>query len=166
MAVGDITIIEQASMMGRGARLYNVALNTTVINAGEPVARALGAVVVTAMSTNKPVAGTDYLVGIAATTSTQTATAAGIVYVYPLTEQMTYLIKPNDTTAWDTQAEYDALVGQDVLIDLTSNSYTILASNGSTYGCVIQPLDIVKYPGRVAFAFRAGENNCKKTNTC
>ena len=157
MATGDIKILEQASMTGRGARKYNVAAGATTINPGEPVARALGGVVVTAMATSKPVAGTDYLVGIAATTSTQTAGVAGYVYVYPLTEQTTYLIKPYDTTLWDTQAEYNALVGSVVLIDLsaTTGIYTILSTSDTTNnGCVILPLDITKYPGRVAFAFR------------
>ena len=154
--VGDITILEQASMTGRGARKYNVAAGATTINPGEPVTRALGGVVVTAMSTNKPVAATDYLAGIAATTSTQTAGVAGYVYVYPLTEQTTLLMKPNDTTAFDTQAEYDALVGSAVLIDLSAGSYTILSTSDTTNnGCVILPLDIKKYPGRVAFAFRS-----------
>lgn len=155
MAIGDITVLEQGSYAGRGARKYNVAAGATTINPGEPVVRTLGGVTVTAMATNKPVVGTDYVVGIAADTSTQTASVAGVVNVYPLTSAMTYLIKPNAATSWDTQAEYDALVGKRVLIDLTSGSYTILASDGSTSGCVIQALDINKYPGRVAFAFRA-----------
>jgi len=156
MSTGDITILEQGSYTGRGARKYNVAAGATVINPGEPVVRVLGATTVTAMATNKPVVATDYMVGIAATTSTQTASVAGIVYVNPISPATTYLAKPNDTTAWDTQAEYDALVGKRVLFDLTAGAYTLLASDGSTSGAVIQALDIKKYPGRVAIAFRAG----------
>jgi hypothetical protein len=34
--------------------------------------------------------------------------------------------------------------------------YTILAVDGATSGCVIQPLDISRYPGKVAFSFRNG----------
>lgn len=156
MATGDITILEQASSTGRGARLYNVAASATLIYPGEPVVRTLGAVVVTKMATNKPVVATDYIVGIAATTSTNTAALAGTVWVYPVTSATTYLMKPNVAATWDTQAEYDALVGKRVLIDYTSPSYTILASDGTTYGAVIQALDITRYPGKVAFAFRAG----------
>ena len=155
MATGDITVLEQASMTGRGARKYNVAAGATTINPGEPVARALGATTVTAMATNKPVVGTDYVAGIAATTSTQTASVAGIVYVYPISSLTTYLIKPNVSTSWDTQSEYDALVGKRVLIDLTTGSYTLLAADGATYGAVVQALDISKYPGRIAIAFRS-----------
>lgn len=154
MALGDFIILEQNSMTARGARLYNVAAAATTINAGEPVTRALGGVTVTAMATNKPVVGTDYLAGIAMTTSTQTASVAGTVNVMPLSSGITYLVSPTAPTSWDTQAEYDALVGKRVLIDLTTGSYTILASDSANNGCVIMPLDIAKYPGKVAFCFR------------
>jgi len=157
MATGDIKILAQASTKGRGARKYNVAANATTINPGEPVARALAGVTVTQMATNKPVVATDYLVGIAATTSTQTASVAGEVWVYPITPQTTYIINAYDSTCWDTQAEYDALVGARVLFDLSAGGvFTILSTDDSTYGAVIQTLDIFKYPGKVAFAFRAG----------
>lgn len=108
------------------------------------------------MATNKPVVATDYLAGIAATTSTNTAAAAGEVWVYPLVPGVVYLMKPNAAASFDTQAEYDALVGDRVLIDLTSSSYTILATDGATSGCVIENLDVAKYPGKVAFSFRNG----------
>lgn len=156
MATGDITILDQSTMAGIGARKYLVDAGATTINPGEPVTKALGAAVVTAMATNKPVVATDFLAGIAATTSTQTASAAGEVWVYPLVPGVIYLIKPNSAAAFDTQAEYDALVGDRVLIDLTSSSYTILATDGATSGCVIEALDVSKYPGRVAFSFRNG----------
>jgi hypothetical protein len=156
MALGDITILEQGSTNGRGSRVCNVAAGATTINAGEPVARALGAATVTAMATNKPVVATDFLVGIAMTTSTQTASAAGTVEVFPINNGTTYLIAPKVAATFDTQDEYDALVGDRVLIDLTTGVYTILATDGATSGCVIQPLEVAKYPGKVAFAFRAG----------
>ena len=140
--------------MGRGGRLYNVA-TPTVINAGEPVARALGAVTVTPCATNAGQVGTDYIVGVAVTTSNNTATAKGTVSVLPLSNGTTYLINPKVSATWDTQAEYDALVGKRVLIDLTSSTYTILASDGANNGLVIMPLDVNKYPGKVAFAFRS-----------
>ncbi len=159
MALGDITVFDQSSTTGRGSAPYIVAAGATVINAGEPVQRVLGANSVTAAATNFPVVGTDYCVGVAQTTSTNTASLAGVVSVLPLNSGTTYLIKPKVAATFDTQAEYDALVGDRVLIDLTTGSYTILAADGSTGGCVIQPLDIYKYPGQVAFAFRAGASD-------
>jgi hypothetical protein len=154
MALGDIIILEQNSMTARGARRYNVAAGATAILAGEPVARALGATSVTAAATNTPVVATDYYAGIAMTSSTQTASANGVVDVMPLSNGITYLIKPKVTTTWDTQAEYNDLVGKRVVLDLTTGSYTILATDSANNGCVIMPLDIAKYPGMVAFAFR------------
>lgn len=142
-------------MTGRGARTYNVGAGAGTINAGEPVARTLGGIVVTPCATNAGQVGTDYIVGIAATASTNTASAAGTVNVYPLTSGTTYLISPKVAATWDTQAEYDALVGKRVLLDNTSSTYTILASDSSGNGLVVMPLDIAKYPGKVAFAFRA-----------
>ncbi len=164
MAIGDITILEQASMTGRGARQFNVAAGATVINPGEPVTFLLGgAVTVAAMPTNSPVTGSDYFVGIAATTSTQTSGTAGIVGVLPADPLITYLIKPKVAASWDTQAEYDALVGKSVLIDLTSGSYTILATSGanSTNGCVIQAMNILEHPGMVAFAVKSSATNLR-----
>lgn len=156
MAIGDIQFYDLSTVSLNGAKKANVASGATTINPGEPVARALGAATVTAMATNKPVVGTDFLVGVATSTSTQTASAAGTVDYIPLQPGVQYLMTPNAPTSFDTQAEYDALVGDRVLIDLTAGSYTILATDGATSGCVIQPLDITKYPGKVCFSFRNG----------
>lgn len=154
MALGDFTILEQNSTNGRGSRLYNVASGATAINAGEPVARTLGATTVTIMATNKPVVATDFLAGIAQTTSTQTASVAGTVDVLPLSSGTTFLIAPKVAATWNTQALYDALVGTRVLVDLTAGVYTVLAADSANNGLIVQALDISKYPGKVAVAFR------------
>ena len=158
MATNDIIIKDPGTFGTFGTKKYAVAASATLIYPGEPVAKALAGTVVTPMATNKPVVATDFLAGIAMSTSTNTASAAGTVEVLPIRSNVVYLIKPNVAATFDTQAEYDALVGARVLIDLTSTSYTILAADGSTYGCVIEPLDIAKYPGYVAFSFRNGVN--------
>lgn len=159
MALGDIQVFSEGSFGYPGDDVYVVNSGSAAsIKAGEPVSKALGAPNVTAMATNKPVVGTDYLAGIASSTSTDTASANGTVAVMKMSTQISYLISPNSTAAWDTQAEYDALVGDRVLIDLTTGSYTILATDGANNGCVIMPLDISKYPGKVRFAFRGGVN--------
>ena len=158
MAVNDITVLVNPSFGVTGTRRVNVAAGATTINPGEPVSHALGAVTVTALATNKPVVATDFLEGIAMSTSTQTASVAGYVDVLPLVPGQVFLISPKAPTSWDTQAEYDALLGKRVLLDLTSTTYTILAADGATSGCVIMPLDVTKYPGKVAFAFRNGCN--------
>lgn len=161
MATGDFTVLDQNVLSGTGARLYNVAAGTPIY-AGEPVQRTLGnstGNVVSPASTNTPVVGTSYYVGIAATNSTNTASAAGTVNVTPLDSSITYLVAPKVAATWDTQAEYDALVGARVLIDLTAGVYTALAADSANNGAVVQTLDIFKYPGKVAVAFRKGASD-------
>lgn len=168
MAIGDFTILEQGSFNGgRGSRTYVVgtAGNGTILP-GEPVTTTLGGATVIRMygptgvtGIAQPAAGTDYVVGIAQTTSNQTATATGTVEVFPTNNGTTWLVTPNSAAAFDTQAEYDALVGDRVLIDYTSGAYTVLATDSATNGLVIQPLNIATYPGKVAVAFRAALSN-------
>lgn len=167
MAQGDLKVKDQNVSQGTGARLHNVAAGTAIL-AGEPVwLTALGQATVQPAPTNFPDASAHLMVGIAATNSTNTATATGIVNVTPVNSDLDYLITPDDTTAWDTQAEYDALVGDRVLIKNSatvsatpgnSGSYTVLAADSTNNGCVVQPLDIFKYPGKVAIAFRDSAN--------
>lgn len=170
MALGDITMLQSNSAQGgRGARLYNVAAGTPIL-AGEPVQATLGGASVTPADTNTPVVGTTYFAGIAATNSTNTASAAGSVNVIPITAADTWLIAPAVAASWDTQAEYDALVGDRVLIQnnaqvgysysagVNNGTYSLLASDSATSGCVVVALDIAKYPGKVAIAFRNGVN--------
>lgn len=167
MATGDFTILEQASATGgRGGRLYNVAAGTPIF-AGEPVQRNLGGIVVYPALTSTPVVGTDYYAGIASTNSTNTTTAAGTVEVIPLQSSTTWLGNPDVAASWDTQAEYDALVGKRVLIKNsvtvtatpTSGTYTVLASDSANNGCVVMAMDVFRYLGKVAFALRAAASD-------
>lgn len=151
--IGDFTELEASSTKARGARFYHVAAGATAINAGEPVAKVPGAGVVTACATNAGTIGTDYIVGIAATNSTQTATIAGHVYVYPTNSATTWLVRPTVLATWDTQAKYDALVGKRVLIDLTTGSYTLLAADAASHGLNVMSLNVYKHPGRIAVSF-------------
>lgn len=161
MALGDISFLKEGAFGSVGPSPFPFAVaagTTSSIQPGEPVSKALSAAVVTAAVTNTPVVGTDFFAGIAIDESTETAGAAGTVNVLPLVPGVIYLIAPNVPASWDTQAEYDALVGNRVLLDLTAGVYTILATDGATNGCVVEPLDITKYPGKVAFSIRAGVN--------
>lgn len=154
----DIEQVAAGTFGPNGAVKYNVAASATLIYPGEPVVNALGGVAVTPMATNKPVVATDYLCGIATSTSTNTAGAAGSVMVQPLLPGQIWAIDPNSAAAFDTQSEYDALVGKRVLIDLTSGKYTILAADGATSGCVIMAKNVKQNPGKVYFTFRNGVN--------
>lgn len=156
MALGDIQVFTEGAFGYPGDDAFVVVSGATVINAGEPVSKSLGVAgsVVTAAATNTPAVGTDTFAGIASTTSTNTSTANGSVRVTKLLPGMTYLISPKVAATWDTQAEYDALVGARVLLDLTAGTYTILASDASGNGCQVMPLNVSKNPGKVRFAFR------------
>ncbi len=159
MALGDVQVLSPGAFGSTGAKKFKVASGTTAsIQAGELVLKALGANVVTAWTANTatlPVVGTNFLAGLATTTSTETASAAGEVSVMPIVPGVIYLIAPNNPALFDTQAEYDALVGDRVLLDCSASGVqTILATDGATQGLVIEPLDIAVYPGKVAFSLR------------
>lgn len=166
MSIGDFVELEASQLGSRGSRVYNVGTAAAQILPGEPVTRTItGSTVIRmygmAATTGiaQPVVGTDYVVGIAQSTSTNTTSAAGTVNVLPVNSGITFLANPTVGTSWDTQAEYDALVGKRVLIDLgvlASGQYSVLGVDGTTNGLVIMPLDISKYPGKVAVAFRQG----------
>ncbi len=155
--LGNIQIYSEGAFGYPGDDEYAVASGTvSSIVAGTPVLKALGGAAVSAATTNMPVVATDFFAGVAATTSTETASLAGKVKVTKLVPGLTFLIAPKVAATFDTQAEYDALVGDRVLLDLTSSTWTILAADGATSGCVIMPLDVKRYPGQVRFAFRNG----------
>ena len=172
MATGDLTILEQNQYTGRGGRLYNVAAGTPIY-AGEPVQiRIVGNVVVEPNLTSTPIvsvtAGVEGLfVGVATTNSTNTTAVAGTVYVMPINSGITYLGNPTTAATWDTQAEYDALVGKRVLLQNsvsvtatpTSGTYTVLASDSANNGCTVQAMNILEHPSKVAIAFRTGTSS-------
>lgn len=160
--MADITVLSPGAFGTIGAKKHAVASGTTAsIKAGRLVLKSLGSPYVVAWDLNntaKPVVATDYVVGLAMTDSTETTTAAGEVSVLPIVAGVVYLGNPATAATWDTQAEYDALVGDRVLLSsaATTGVQTILATDGATYGLVIEPLDITKYPGKVAFSLRQG----------
>lgn len=156
MALGDITPLNDGVFGKTGGVIHQVvAAATPAINAGEMVLKTLGNEYVIKMATNKPVVATDFIAGISETTSNETSGADGTVSVTPYTPGQIWLIAPNVAATWNTQAKYNALVGARVLIDVTTGTETILATDGSTNGCVVENLNIANYPAKVAFSIRA-----------
>ena len=160
MATGDIQPYDN-SISGKngGALRYKVTANSTGsngsvsrINPGEPVTKVAGAAGVLAAATNAPTT-TLRIVGVAASTSTETASVDGTVNVIPASSQDLFLISPNSGSAYATQAAYNALVGARVLIDNTAGVYTILATDGASNGCIVEWINIADFPGKVAFSF-------------
>lgn len=155
MALSDILLFDEGAFGYPGDNEYTVAASATLINAGEPVSKALAAVAVTPLATNKPVAGTDFMAGIASSTSSNTSAAAGKVRVTKMLPGVTYVIAPKVPATWATQALYDALVGSRILFDLTAGVYTALAADGATNGLVVEPLNVINFPNKVRFSIRS-----------
>jgi len=157
MSKGDFVILTlpQPSV---GALIRPVKAGTTAsINAGEFVTRALTTGYVAAIGnvSTIPSVGTTYLAGLAMTASNETTTADGTVAVLPLQAGTVYLGTPAAPTSWDTQAEYNAMVGKRVKIQGSAGAYTVLATDGSSNALIVMPLDIKQTPGKVAFSLRA-----------
>lgn len=123
------------------------------IRAGEPVTRyGTGPGGVIAALTSTPTASSK-IVGVAASTSNETASVSGTVDVVPALPGQVWLISPLTATSWDTQAEYNALVGKRMVLDNTAGVYTLAATDAAGNGCIVEYLDIARYPGKVAFSW-------------
>jgi hypothetical protein len=170
MAANDIIIFDSATYVPGTKRFVVKGQGRAAgIKVGELVRKSLGAAFVTAWSPGMaatalaPELTTDVLAGLAMSTSTETTTADGVVDVMPIVPGMTYLIDAYSPSTYGTsstpvQATYDALVGDRVLLNYaaTTGKFTILSTDGSYNGCVVEPLDVVKHPGKVRFSLRQG----------
>lgn len=163
--LNDIQIYDEAlGYPGDDVAVVAAGTVASKIKAGEPIYIAVaGGNVATALATNLPSSANaaSNISGIASSTSTDTVAAAGTVRYTKLVPGTSYLIAPNVAATWNTQAKYDALVGSFVLLDLTGTAlagtatYTALAAHNAAYGCVVEPLDITKFPGKVRFSIRS-----------
>jgi hypothetical protein len=157
MSVNNVTILVGANASTSPMKRYQTEAAATAILYGEPVKlKSAGSEYVIPLADAEPVVGTTTaVIGIAAANSTQTSTADGIVDVFEALPGAIYLCAPKVSTTIDTQAEYNALVNTPVLFDLTAGVYTVdTGATASTSGLVIQPLEIAKYPNKVAFLIR------------
>ena len=118
-------------------------------------------------------ANNSYLVGIAASTSNEgtSGAVAGSVSVTPIDEPITYLISTLQTASYFgqpssgvalQQVQYDSMVGSRVTLArsagvgaaMLGGTYTINSTDATGNGCIVEELDIAKYPGKVRFSFR------------
>jgi len=160
MAKNDITIFDDGIAIPGSKRHAVHAGRDTAIIVGELVFKDLGSRYVTAWtpggaaSAVKPQFGTDYLVGLAVSTSTETTTADGVVDVMPISPGITFLVDVGTAATWDTQAEYNALVGDRIKLNYaaTTGKITALSTDYIYNGAVVEPLDIAVHPGKVRFS--------------
>ncbi len=102
-----------------------------------------------------PVIGSDVFLGFSNGVSTDTVATDGTVDLFmPLPGQI--LILPAKTPAnIATQSQYNALVGTNVLFDISTGVLTIDESTAnSTYGLTIVQSDVSALPGMVKFIVR------------
>ncbi len=138
MSLNDIKIVKPGGLTALPTQRYTVQAGAITINAGEPVKGGTAPYVVPSADA-EPVTGTPTFIGIAASTSTQTASADGYVDVYIPLPGVIYRASAKSAAAVDTQAEIDALKQKRVVLDLTSSVYTVdtAASDASTNGIII-----------------------------
>lgn len=136
------------------------SVTAPAINPGEPVAASLGSQYATPLATNKPVVATDFMYGISEDYSTESGSNDGIVHVSPIDQNCIYLCNAKVASGVATQTLYNALVGKRVLFDKSAANntgvYTILVADSSTSGLVIENMDVIANPGKIAFSFRNG----------
>ena len=126
MAQNDIKVgVGSVSKTPPTFTVYTEAASTAILP-GEPVvAKAIGSQYGKAAGDGTQVIGTDLMLGIAQSASTHTASADGTVEVYLPLPGVKYSAKAKTPASFNTEAEIKALVGNDVLFDLTSGTYTV-----------------------------------------
>lgn len=174
--LGDITIYKQANgQMGSGTQSINVAASAWIIQPGEPVSLVAGA------SACIPATGTLYTIpspyvpysvtgtgffGVAETISSNTTSLGGLIDIVAPTSNTVYLCNAQTPSLIATQALYDALVGHRVLLNCSSpgvvntpevtngggQTYTVLLTDSALNGFIVRPLNVFKFPNKVAFS--------------
>ena len=103
MALGDITIYNEVSGSALASRTHQVVSGGTppAINAGELVGKTVGTnyVIIAANAAVDASSTTAKIAGVAASTSTETASADGSVQVVPMGERI-WLIKPQTAATY------------------------------------------------------------------
>lgn len=165
MTLGDITLYNDPASSAGASRPYQVVLGGSppAINAGEPVSKVLGSQYVIIMPNAKPVVADANTVGISATTSSETSSADGSVQVIPIDPLKIWVISPQTAATYGVgstpnQTTYNTLVGARVVLQATTGTWKILATDSSGNGLVIEGLDVTKVLGKVAFSFRAANS--------
>lgn len=100
------------------------------IKAGEPakMTNNTGGTGVILFADADPERGTDLVVGVAASDSTESATASGVVQLYKPLPGVVWKAKAKTASTADTEAEIIDLRGKKVVIDLTSSTFTVDAA--------------------------------------
>jgi|6_EtaG_2_1085325.scaffolds.fasta_scaffold50728_2 hypothetical protein len=128
MTIGDILLVEPNEASTQTFQVAAGAANT--ISPGEPVVATPGTATVALAADDTPKVGTDYLIGIATSESTDTAAAAGTVDVYVF--KGGEVVSGAVTTAAnaDTLTKIRAAALDHVTFNLASGAWTIAMGDG------------------------------------
>lgn len=142
MAKGNIKVHKAQGYLNLPTERWQTEAAATAILAGEPVKlKVAGSPYVIPVADAEPIIGTTTaVIGVAATDSTQTASADGFVMVYPAElPGVIYKAKAKTASTVDTLSELNALCGDNVVLDLTTGVYTVdaAAGDGGTKGIKI-----------------------------
>jgi len=134
MAKGDIRVIDPGA--GRVEQFQvqdrTSSSETRAMAHGDAVKRAAdGSPYVILCATGDPEQGTDKFIGIAMGPSTETTTADGVVSVLVCAPDTVLEAKATTYANVDTQSEIDDIVGDNVSLDLTTNTFTIDENEGN-----------------------------------
>ena len=161
MAKNDVKILEPKNV---STRTYVVEDRTTssasvTIKPGEPlkIRSAEGGNDVIILATGDPEVGTDIMVGIAASESTETSTVDGTVEVYvPVPGITVFRCRATTPSGVNTAAKRLAILNDVVSFDLTGIIFTVDATEGTddnVHGLIITDVDISN--GDIDFVFKA-----------
>jgi len=164
MAKNDVKIVSQGGADSVVTRTYRVDDRTTsgltvTIKPGEPVKQSAdGGNFVIPILTGDPEIGTDMMIGIAASESTETSTADGTVEVHMVIPGVT-VMRAKATTAAniDTDDKLEALLNDCVTFDDTALTYTVDEDEGNDnngHGLIIIGGDIEA--GTLDFVLKSG----------
>lgn len=144
MSLNDIRLQDTGGLSVVPSREYQVAASATTIKAGEPVSleTADGTATVIALADGGPTVSSAVtsglkIIGIAATTSTNTASAAGKVQVsLAMPGIVVWKAKAKTASTADTQSEIDAKANDCIVLDATAGVYTVdfAAAHAATNG--------------------------------
>jgi len=138
MALGDIRIQEMGGRNSLPTQRFAVAASATLIYPGEPVITetAEGTATVVKFADGAPTTSTFRVIGVAKSTSTNTAAAAGYVDVYITDESVVWACKAKSSATADTQAEIDAKINDCIVLDLTGTTFSVdfAAAHANTNG--------------------------------
>jgi hypothetical protein len=136
MSKGDIKVVDRGGLNTLPTYRWQTEAGSTAINAGEPCKIKIAGSPYAILCVDADMTlGTDtQFLGVAASTSTHTASADGVVDLYIPYPWLVYEAKAKTSTLANTQTLINALCGDRVVLDVTSSVWTVDTAAGDAVG--------------------------------